>query len=366
MNGKERILTALERKQPDMVPVWELAFNESSIIALARNFMEEKKLPARKFFFDMDDAELLQLIDAFVVTARELGLDGVDTVNGAPYERIDDSHVRDANGVVLHCSEFGEPYPVEGPIKGAADLVNFKLRRPQDEDFIQLIVARSQFPDKAVSFMMSGPFYISWCLRGSMENLLADYILNPDLARGLARMATDYCLEAVEKVAAKGADFIVLECDLAYITSTLMSRALYEKFIGPYHREIVEHAHKHGLKVVKHSDGALTPFLPCFIEDGFDAIHPIQPQCMDIGEIKREFGGRLCIIGNIDCAGLLVFGTPDEVRETVRRTIAEAAPGGGYIISSSNTIHPGCKPENYIALVKAAREFGRYPELAGI
>jgi len=345
--------------------VWELAFNEPSIIALARNFMDEKKLPPHKFFFDMNDIELLQLIDAFVVLARELGLDGVDTVNAAPMQRLDDTHVRDANGVVMHCSDFGEPYPVEGPIKDAADLKNFKLRRPQEEDFIQLLIARSQFPDKAVSFMLSGPFYISWCLRGAMENLLTDYILNPELARGLARMATDYCLEAVEKIAAKGADFIVLECDLAYITSTLMSRALYEEFIGPYHREIIERAHKLGMKAAKHSDGVLTPFIPCFIEDGFDAIHPIQPQCMDIGEIKREFGDRLCIIGNIDCAHLLVFGSTDEVRESVKQTIAQAAPGGGYIISSSNTIHPGCKPENYIAMVQAAREFGRYPDLAG-
>jgi uroporphyrinogen decarboxylase len=85
---------------------------------------------------------------------------------------------------------------------------------------------------------------------------------------------------------------------------------------------------------------------------------------MDIGETKREFGRRTCLIGNIDCSFLLVFGNPGEVRQSVKETIAEAAPGGGYIISSSNSIHPGCKPENYLAMVEAAREYGRYPELA--
>lgn len=63
----------------------------------------------------------------------------------------------------------------------------------------------------------------------------------------------------------------------------------------------------------------------------------------------------------IDCVYLLVFGTPKQVRERVRETISVVAPGGGYILSSSNTIHPGVKPENYIAMVKAAREFGGYP-----
>jgi uroporphyrinogen decarboxylase len=56
-----------------------------------------------------------------------------------------------------------------------------------------------------------------------------------------------------------------------------------------------------------------------------------------------------------------VFGEPDEVRRSVGETIAAAGPGGGYIISSSNSIHPGCKPENYLAMVEAAREYGKYP-----
>jgi len=86
---------------------------------------------------------------------------------------------------------------------------------------------------------------------------------------------------------------------------------------------------------------------------------------MDIGEIKKDFWKKTCRLGNIDCGFLLVLGSPDEVRQSVKETIAQAAPGGGYIISSSNSIHPGCKPENYLAMVEAAREYGHYPELAG-
>ena len=82
---------------------------------------------------------------------------------------------------------------------------------------------------------------------------------------------------------------------------------------------------------------------------------------MDIGEVKARYGDRLCILGNIDCTYLLPFGSPEEVEETVKETIRVAAPGGGYVISSSNSIHPGCKPENYLALVRAARKYGTYP-----
>ncbi|MCU0575713.1 MAG: uroporphyrinogen decarboxylase family protein, partial [Desulfobacterota bacterium] len=65
------------------------------------------------------------------------------------------------------------------------------------------------------------------------------------------------------------------------------------------------------------------------------------------------------------CSYLLVFGSQEEVKQVVKETMRQAAPGGGYIISSSNSIHPGCKPENYLAMVEAARTYGRYPELAG-
>ena len=92
----------------------------------------------------------------------------------------------------------------------------------------------------------------------------------------------------------------------------------------------------------------------------FDGIHPIQPQCMDIKEVKEYVHGKMAVLGNIDCRDLLVFGSQEEVKEVVKQTIEKTAPGGGYIISSSNSIHPGCKPENYIAMVEASHQYGVY------
>jgi hypothetical protein len=70
--------------------------------------------------------------------------------------------------------------------------------------------------------------------------------------------------------------------------------------------------------------------------------------------------GKAGVLGNIDCRYLLPFGTEEEVEESVKETIEKAAPGGGYIISSSNSIHPGCKAENYMAMIKAAHKYGVY------
>lgn len=361
MTGRERILRALDRGVPDQVPVWELAFNEESIIKLAALFMDCAELPAPKNVNDMTEEEVLRLVNAFRVMAGELKLDGVTATSAVPMQRVDAEHFRDVFGVIHHASVFGEPYPVRGPIQSAADLKGFQLRPPEDNDFIMIDLMRANFPAQAVAYILNGPFFLSRCLRGSLENLLMDYILQPGLARDLARMTTDYNLACLEIIARKGADFVVNDCDLAWNQGPMMSPAQYEEFLHPYHQEIVQAAHRLGLKMVKHSDGQLRALIPYFIAEGFDGLHPIQPQCLDIGEIKREFGDRLCLLGNIDCVYLLVFGSPEEVRMTVQETIARAAAGGGYIISSSNTIHPGVKPENYVALVRAAREFGRYP-----
>ena len=214
--------------------------------------------------------------------------------------------------------------------------------------------------NKAHFVTVQDPFKIAWSLRGSMELLLMDYILNPELVHGLARIATDYDKAAIDIIAGIGADVIFLPGDLAGEQTLLMSPKHFREFVKPYEREIVEHTHRRGLKIVKHSDGNMWPILDDIMEMGFDGFHPIQPQCMDIGEVKRHVAGTVCLLGNIDCRDLLPFGTEEEVDRIVKETIAKAAPGGGYIVSSSNTIHPACKAENYIAMVKAAHKYGRY------
>jgi uroporphyrinogen decarboxylase len=365
MNGKERMLTALNLGVPDRVPVWEMAYNEPSIIGIARHFMDAAQLPEPKLVMDMTGEEKFKMIAGLVAFIKALDIDGVTAVSLSPRTRVDKDHMKDSQGVVYHLSEFGEPYPVLGPVKELSDLKGFRMRPVEDPDFLMLDVFKSAFPERGFAYHMSGTFKLSWTLRGSMEALLMDYVLNADLAHKLARLATDHCFMTIEKVFAKGADFIILEGDLAYNPGPIMSPKHYLEFIAPYHKEICDAVHKLGKKIAKHSDGKLTPLVPHLLDAGFDGIHPIQPQCMDIGEIKREFGKRACIMGNIDCSYLLVFGSPEEVRENVRETIAKAAPGGGYIISSSNSIHPGVKPENYIAMVEAAKKYGVYPKLAG-
>jgi uroporphyrinogen decarboxylase len=93
---------------------------------------------------------------------------------------------------------------------------------------------------------------------------------------------------------------------------------------------------------------------------GMSAIHPIQPAAMDIGKMKAQYGSRVCLIGNIDLDYTLTLGTPEEVDREVQERIAVAGKGGGYIISSANSLTDYCKTENVWAMSKALQKYGKY------
>ncbi|MBA7698085.1 hypothetical protein ES703_106760 [subsurface metagenome] len=93
-----------------------------------------------------------------------------------------------------------------------------------------------------------------------------------------------------------------------------------------------------------------------------DGIHPIDPETgMDMGEAKAKYGHKICLLGNIDCGPLLTWGTVEGVREATKECIRKGGKGGGLICMSSNSIHSGVKPENYISMVETIREYGKYP-----
>ena len=150
--------------------------------------------------------------------------------------------------------------------------------------------------------------------------------------------------------------------DYAWRQGPMMSPAHFREFIYPYLKELVRHIHECGAYVIKHSDGNLWPILDMIVDSGVDAINPLEPIAgMDIAEVKAAYGQRVCVVGNIDCGELLCRGEVGEVRAAVKQCIAKASPGGGHILSSSNSIQSGAKPENVKAMANACREFGTYP-----
>lgn len=142
--------------------------------------------------------------------------------------------------------------------------------------------------------------------------------------------------------------------DIAYSTGLLASPQALRRYAFPWYRKLARLAHDHGLPIIYHSDGVLWEVMDDLTLDiGFDALHPIEPKAMDIVEVKRRVGDRVCVIGNID-VDLLARGAPEEVAALTHKRIEELAPGGGYVLGSSNTVPRYCRAENFRAMVEVA------------
>ena len=359
MNGRQRIITALSKQIPDRVPHFELAYNEASIIKIARHFTED--LPKPDYIQRLDLESRVKLFDSALLVIEELDVDGMVLRIFPESQAIDEDHFRDDWGVTFLLSPHGEAVVVDGPVRDESDLEGYKPPRVKESDLAALSYCAQRFKGTRASILsVQDPFRRSWNLLGGMTNLLICYGTSPKLVHRIARIVTDYTLDAIALGAELGADLISTDGDLAHETNMIMSPDHFREFIKPYYAEIVDFAHGKGLKIFKHTDGNHWKIMEDLIEVGFDGIHPIQPQSLDLAKVKEEIGNRICLLGNIDCRETLVSKSTREVEEEVRRAIRAAGPGGGYILSSSNTIHPEVEAENYIAMVKATHEYGVY------
>jgi uroporphyrinogen decarboxylase len=341
MNSHKRFMTALRGGQPDRVPVFELFIHPQIIDALdpgadLADFVDN---------FDLDAISSLWMVDG---TIRE--------------ERLTDQITIDEWGVTWQYGDEGRA-PIAGPIQSLADIKHYTVPDPDAPYRLETLRKYvSRFKERR-TVIYQGRYGFMWAadLR-KLDRFLMDMLDNPQLAHALLEMTCDFAIRLATNAIASGADVIVVGDDVAFRTGLMLSPALFREFLLPHFQRFVDSVHAAGALCIKHSDGNIWKIMDMIASSGVNGINPLEPIAgMDIGKVKRIYGDRLCLLGNIDCGELLCRGTPEQVAQTVRDTIRVAAPGGGYILSSSNSIHSAVKPENYSAMLRAAREYGGYP-----
>jgi uroporphyrinogen decarboxylase len=149
--------------------------------------------------------------------------------------------------------------------------------------------------------------------------------------------------------------------DLAYYSGTMISPGILRRYLFPYMEEMGAICRERDLPFILHSDGNLWQILPDLLACGVNALHPIEPKAMDSRELKARYGRRLCLLGNVEIGETLTLGTPRDVENEVRQRIRTLAPGGGYGVGSSNTVAHYIPLSNYLAMLRATRDHGRYP-----
>jgi uroporphyrinogen decarboxylase len=216
-------------------------------------------------------------------------------------------------------------------------------------------------PGMKVIAVLGKVFTNVWWLMGleGMSLALAD---DPELVEALFEKVARFQYRVFERMLSFDCVGAIWHADdIAFNTQLLVSPRILRRHVFPWYHEMNRVTHARGRLTVYHSDGALQEVLPDIVACGFDGLNPIEPGAMDITTVKREYGSRLSIIGNIDLRYTLTRGTPDEVRAEVKQRIHDLAPGGGYAVSSSNSVPEYVPLANFNAMREATFSYGRYP-----
>jgi len=234
------------------------------------------------------------------------------------------------------------------------DLRNFPWPSNDDIDFKGFYEKCCKVKDKELAIRYG--FADVWqrpMLVRSMENHLADMAENPDWVHYLSRVFTDFYLEDYRRAweESKGKiDIFTVYSDVGSQRGPLISLDMFNSFVAPYLKEIADEVHRFGAKLLYHTCGDISRFIPVVIDCGVDILDPIQPVCeaMRPGSLKKY---PLCYHGGIDIQKLLPHGTPGQIKAEVVYYSEEF--GTGYIACPAHLFQPDTPPENIVAFYKA-------------
>jgi len=341
MNSCERVQAALRREEPDRVPYCELGID----LALAQRIMgwgqpvsQAANLEANRY--TVAEAKAL---------ASFLGKDNICYVLRAPV------YAHKAPG------QDGRLFYGQGMIRTEADLSLLQLPDPYDD----ALYAEAQ------DFVRQKEGYSAWLvtrigifptmLSMGMENFCLALHDNRPFVETVLDRYCDWAAVVAERACQLGFDAFASTDDMAFKTAPFFSPAVFRSLVLPRYQRVAE---KLTIPWIIHSDGNVMPFLDDMLGLGIAGLHPIEEGAMDIRAMKRDYGDRLCLLGNVNL-NLLGLGTPEEVDRNVRELIRDVGPGGGYIVTCGNSLAGYLRPENVLALSAAVQKYGRYPLDAG-
>jgi len=250
-------------------------------------------------------------------------------------------------------ADDGSPVLVgDGKIKSREDFETiFELPSTSDADFVDnarsFIAHRGEYCACACIRLGIGATLLSMGLEAFSYAMIDD----PQLIVDVHDAYADWTAQVVPILEEIGFDVIWAFDDVAFNSGPVFNPQFYVDHVLPKEKGVAATFTK---PLIAHSDGDMTPLLEVWLDLGQDAIHPIQPDVMDIDAVKAKYGDRVAIVGNVSMDDL-VRKTPDEIQVQVRERIETIGEGGGYIISSSNSLTDDMRPENALAMRDAIR-----------
>jgi uroporphyrinogen decarboxylase len=352
LSSRERVRLALDHKETDRVP-----------IAMVCSGINE---PARSLFEDYLRRERDTSLQAYLDSILDISSVGPEYAG----PRLPPGE--DIWGVVRKPVSFGigtydeiSHYPL-ADAEDPKDIEKYAFPTAEIFDYSVLperTKALQQDREHCLMISNANIFETAWFMRG-FEQMFLDMTMKPELVHTLMRRVTDFYIEHFTRTlaSAKGTvDLAFTADDIGGQTGLLMSFAMWEQFIKPYHLEVNSVIHEFDARVIYHTDGAVMTAVPGLIDMGIDVLQALQfdAEGMDPVELKTRYGSRLCFEGGVSVQRTLPFGTAEEVRHEVQRLISVLGKDGGYILGPSHFIQAGTPPENILAMFETAVHY--YP-----
>lgn len=390
MNGKERALAAFNHQEADRVPIFELtidnptaetvlgrpnlcgfggkarglAYNQAIAAGKVQEYFRQRKLDEMELWEKLDldvypqcDPLPMEPANPDQISEHQWKITDAETGQWVIYDYSEESDVYD----MVDSSIRREGLPA---LEKLTIQLEKQIFNPDAYDFSYVDIILERFGDKRMVFGSADVEIGStfdWA-----ETFLIGLVEAPDLIHRYLDARLKTTLKLSEMLLERGVHGLHGGYDWAANKGPIFSPRHFRKFVFPRMKQITDLCHRFGVPYIKHTDGNVNSLLEDMIESGIDAFQAIEPRAgMNIAEIKQKYGDRLTLIGNVDCSTVLVDGPREAVVEQTQQVIRDAAPGGGFLISSSNSIHPGVKPEYYMAMLETARQFGKYPIQAG-
>lgn len=343
----DRVLTALHRQEPDRVPLGDIWVDQEvkdSFMGHPVTTLEEDVAfwKATGFDFIAIDTDLWSTPQIQGNIVRPLA----DTAGLYDHGRQDRNWVASEAGVITTLEE------VEAFSWPKATQLSYA---PYDD--VRALLP----PGMKVVATFGHVFTAAWQLMGFQAFCLALHDDLPLVKEIMNRIGEEVAALLERLVSFEVVGAVCFQDDIAYTSGLMIPPRQLRELFFPWLRRMVEVSHGKEIPLIFHSDGKVDEAIPEIIAAGVDALHPIEPKCMDIAAIKREFGDRLSLIGNLDLGYTLTRGTPQEVDTAVRDLIRTVAPGGGFLLSSANSITNYVPLANFIAMLDATRKYGQYP-----
>jgi len=269
------------------------------------------------------------------------------------------------NNLFESASDGTEHY-VGGSVKTWADLDNLDSPPSIDDQlrYLERYLRAAQRTGVGVVANLTSFFDSAMLGIGVTDSLYMFYDDRPFIERLM-----DILLEQQEKVMhavcdrfAKDLAFVMVNDDIAHNAGLMIGPTMFDEIFPHRMKRLIAPAKEHGKMVLMHTDGKMDKVLPILYDIGINIVHPNEPESNDIFELKKQWAGKLALIGNIPTV-LLAHGSEEEIEEKVKEYCVKLAPGGGYVLGSSTSIMEGIPPENFVAMTQAVHKYGRYGSL---